>query len=39
MADCAAGTLPAVSWVVAPYGYCEHPAARPVDGAVYMQAC
>ncbi len=37
LADCAAGTLPAVSWVVAPYGYCEHPAARPVDGAAYVQ--
>ncbi|GHG38636.1 MULTISPECIES: phosphocholine-specific phospholipase C [Amycolatopsis] len=37
IADCAAGTLPAVSWVVAPYGYCEHPAARPVDGAAYVQ--
>jgi phospholipase C len=37
-ADCKAGTLPAVSWVVAPYGYCEHPAARPVDGEAYVQA-
>ena len=37
-ADCAAGTLPSVSWVVAPYAYCEHPAARPVDGEVYVQA-
>ncbi|WP_329054047.1 phospholipase C, phosphocholine-specific [Amycolatopsis sp. NBC_01488] len=37
LADCAAGTLPAVSWVVAPYGYCEHPAARPVDGGAYVQ--
>ncbi|HEY3630525.1 MAG TPA: alkaline phosphatase family protein, partial [Jatrophihabitantaceae bacterium] len=36
-ADCAAGTLPAVSWVVAPYGYSEHPAARPVDGEAYVQ--
>ena len=35
--DCAAGTLPAVSWVVAPYGYSEHPAARPVDGQAYVQ--
>jgi phospholipase C len=33
--DCSAGRLPTVSWVVAPYGYCEHPAARPVDGALY----
>jgi phospholipase C len=37
IADCRAGTLPAVSWVVAPYGYSEHPAARPVDGAAYVQ--
>jgi phospholipase C len=37
-ADCASGNLPAVSWVVAPYAYCEHPAARPVDGEVYVQA-
>jgi phospholipase C len=36
-ADCQAGTLPAVSWVVAPYGYSEHPAARPVDGEAYVQ--
>jgi phospholipase C len=36
-ADCAAGTLPAVSWVVAPYLYSEHPAGRPVDGEAYMQ--
>lgn len=35
-ADCRKGTLPAVSWVVAPYGYCEHPAARPVDGEAYV---
>ena len=34
--DCAAGTLPTVSWIVAPYGYCEHPQARPVDGADYI---
>ena len=36
-AACAGGTLPAVSWVVAPYLYSEHPAARPVDGAAYTQ--
>lgn len=35
VADCAAGTLPTVSWVVAPYRYSEHPQARPVDGAAY----
>ncbi|WP_334026632.1 phosphocholine-specific phospholipase C [Nocardia terpenica] len=34
---CSSNTLPQVSWIVAPYGYCEHPAARPVDGAVYIQ--
>ncbi|WP_225728147.1 MULTISPECIES: phosphocholine-specific phospholipase C [unclassified Nocardia] len=34
---CATNTLPQVSWVVAPMGYTEHPAARPVDGAVYVQ--
>ncbi|MFI5783402.1 phosphocholine-specific phospholipase C [Nocardia sp. NPDC051570] len=34
---CKNNTLPQVSWVVAPYGYCEHPAARPVDGAAYTQ--
>jgi phospholipase C len=32
-----AGSLPRVSWIVAPYRWCEHPAARPVDGAVYVQ--
>jgi phospholipase C len=37
IADCAAGTLPAVSWVVAPFAYSEHPTARPVDGAAYTQ--
>ncbi|HEX7536950.1 MAG TPA: phospholipase C, phosphocholine-specific [Dermatophilaceae bacterium] len=35
--DCAANTLPAVSWVVAPYAYSEHPRARPVDGAAYTE--
>jgi phospholipase C len=38
IADCRAGTLPRVSWVVAPYAYCEHPRARPVDGARYVSA-
>ena len=37
IADCSSGQLPSVSWVVAPYGYSEHPAARPVDGAAYVQ--
>ncbi len=31
------GDLPAVSWIVAPFAWCEHPTARPVDGAVYLQ--
>src|SRR5882757_466346 len=35
--DCESGDLPRVSWVVAPYAYCEHPQARPVDGANYVQ--
>jgi phospholipase C len=35
--DCRSGDLPKVSWVVAPYAYCEHPEARPVDGAAYVQ--
>jgi phospholipase C len=35
--DCRSGDLPRVSWVVAPYAYCEHPQARPVDGANYVQ--
>ena len=34
--DCRAGTLPQVCYIVAPYGYCEHPRARPVDGAAYV---
>ena len=33
-----ADALPQVSWIVAPYAYSEHPAARPVDGAAYTQA-
>lgn len=35
IADCRTGSLPSVSWVVAPYAYSEHPQARPVDGAAY----
>ncbi|WP_394830606.1 phospholipase C, phosphocholine-specific [Pendulispora rubella] len=35
--DCNANALPKVSWIVAPYGYTEHPTARPVDGAAYIQ--
>ncbi|MBO0840592.1 MAG: phospholipase C, phosphocholine-specific, partial [Sciscionella sp.] len=37
LAACKKGTLPSVSWIVAPYRWCEHPEARPVDGAVYLQ--
>jgi phospholipase C len=33
---CQTGNLPKVSWIVAPYRWCEHPQARPVDGAVYL---
>ncbi|HEX4222384.1 MAG TPA: phospholipase C, phosphocholine-specific, partial [Pseudonocardiaceae bacterium] len=36
IAACKTGNLPKVSWIVAPYRWCEHPAARPVDGAVYV---
>jgi phospholipase C len=28
--------LPQVSWIVAPYKYCEHPEASPSDGAYYI---
>jgi phospholipase C len=28
--------LPEVSWIVAPYKYCEHPEASPRDGAWYI---
>ncbi|MFF3570783.1 phosphocholine-specific phospholipase C [Nocardia jiangxiensis] len=34
---CRTHTLPQVSWIVAPQGYSEHPAARPVDGEAYVQ--
>jgi phospholipase C len=34
--DCTRGALPTVSWVVAPYAWSEHPQARPVDGATYI---
>ncbi|NMN05188.1 MULTISPECIES: phospholipase C, phosphocholine-specific [unclassified Novosphingobium] len=30
--DVAADTLPQVSWIVAPYKYCEHPEATPAYG-------
>jgi phospholipase C len=34
--DVAKGTLPKVSWLVAPYGYTEHPAAPNGYGAWYI---
>ncbi len=34
--DVTNGTLPQVSWLVAPYGYCEHPAAPNGYGAWYI---
>ncbi len=37
IADCKSGTLPQVSWIVAPYMWCEHPTARPAVGAVYQE--
>ena len=37
LADCAAGTIPQVSWIVAPYEYSEHPAASPSYGAHYVR--
>ncbi len=35
-ADIAAGTFPAVSWVVAPTAQCEHPTNPPAYGADYI---
>jgi phospholipase C len=37
IADATAGTLPQVSWIVAPYEYSEHPAASPSYGAHYVR--
>jgi phospholipase C len=34
--DVVKGGLPQVSWIVAPYQYCEHPKASPTDGACYI---
>ncbi|WP_441249763.1 phosphocholine-specific phospholipase C [Kitasatospora sp. McL0602] len=34
--DCKAGTLPTVSWLVAPYLFCEHPNASPDYGAHWV---
>ncbi len=37
VADATAGTLPQVSWIVAPDNYSEHPAASPSYGAHYVR--
>ncbi|MDH6113403.1 phospholipase C [Kitasatospora sp. MAP12-15] len=37
-ADCKAGTLPTVSWMVAPYLFCEHPNASPDYGAWWVNS-
>lgn len=34
--DIQANRLPQVTWIVAPYKYCEHPEASPTDGAYYI---
>ncbi|WP_396127303.1 phosphocholine-specific phospholipase C [Edaphobacter acidisoli] len=34
--DVKRGRLPQVSWVVAPFKYCEHPDASPTHGAYYI---
>jgi phospholipase C len=34
--DAVAGRLAQVSWIVAPYKYCEHPEASPSDGAYFI---
>ena len=36
IADCAAGTLPQVSWVTSPGSWSEHPNHAPNDGAIYV---
>ncbi|MFL4910275.1 phosphocholine-specific phospholipase C [Streptomyces sp. MMS24-I2-30] len=35
-ADCRDGSLPTVSWLVAPFNYCEHPSAGPDWGAWWV---
>jgi phospholipase C len=35
ISDCTAGTIPQVSWIVAPYEYSEHPSSSPSYGAHY----
>ncbi|MGH3229820.1 MAG: phosphocholine-specific phospholipase C [Streptosporangiaceae bacterium] len=36
ISDVRSGTLPRVSWIVAPAGYCEHPSYTPDYGAHYV---
>ena len=36
-ADVADGRLPQVSWIVAPYRLCEHPAASPAEGEHFVE--
>ncbi|MDI9701309.1 alkaline phosphatase family protein, partial [Burkholderia cenocepacia] len=35
-ADVANGTLPQVSWIAAPYAYCEHPSWAASGGEWYV---
>ncbi len=35
--DVIAGKLAQVTWIVAPYKYCEHPEASPTDGAYFIR--
>ncbi|ERG69147.1 phosphocholine-specific phospholipase C [Segniliparus rugosus] len=37
IADCQNGALPQVSYIVAPYAWCEHPASSPNYGAHYIK--
>jgi phospholipase C len=37
ISDCAAGKIPQVSWIVAPFEYSEHPDASPSYGAHYVR--
>jgi phospholipase C len=36
-ADCAAGTLPKVSWIIPPLGFDEHPSSQPERGQWFVQ--
>jgi len=37
LADCAAGTLPAVSWVIPPFKSSDHPTASLANGQTWLQ--